>query len=93
MNCVDWSQAAAYCSSVGTRLPTEQEWEAACSGAEHLKFPYGAALEKERCLIQSKKTKGPATYEVTVSRDGKRVKIQLSPEGKVLGTEEKKPKH
>jgi len=34
MNCVDWQQADAYCSSQGGRLPTEFEWRWAAGGRE-----------------------------------------------------------
>jgi formylglycine-generating enzyme required for sulfatase activity len=41
INCVDWNQAVAYCSAQGKRLPTEDEWEWAATGARATKFPWG----------------------------------------------------
>jgi len=44
MNCVNWAEAGAFCTWLGGRLPTSQEWEyAAASGKPGKTFPWGEA--------------------------------------------------
>ncbi len=44
MNCLDWSEANAYCQAQGKRLPTEQEWMwVALGGEENRRNPWGPA--------------------------------------------------
>lgn len=45
---VSWNDAFEYAKSVGKRLPTEDEWEAAARGPKGLRFPWGAAYESGR---------------------------------------------
>jgi formylglycine-generating enzyme required for sulfatase activity len=72
INCVDWSQASAYCHWLGGRLPSGAEWEAAAkSGGGHL-YPWGSdAPVKTRCVYYpSTRTSPVASFPAGASNIG-----------------------
>ena len=56
---VDWPDAVKLCQGAGKHLCSEDEWQTACSGPDHLPFPYGQQFEKGRCLSQAPKVREP----------------------------------
>jgi sulfatase modifying factor 1 len=53
VNGVDWPTALAYCVSLGARLPTEAEWEAAASNGQGSMFPWSAPATRDQSIDTS----------------------------------------
>jgi len=51
VNCLDWSQAVAYCASVGGRLPNEPEWERAARAGSISRYPWGEQVSCREAIL------------------------------------------
>ncbi len=56
---VDWNDAFEYAKWAGKRLPTEQEWEVAASGKDHLLYPWGNEWKDGKANTKEMGTPGP----------------------------------
>ncbi|HKB16358.1 MAG TPA: SUMF1/EgtB/PvdO family nonheme iron enzyme, partial [Planctomycetota bacterium] len=48
---VSWEDALAFAEASGKRLPTDEEWEAACRGREANRFPWGPSFAEDHANV------------------------------------------
>lgn len=63
INCVDWSQALAYCEWRGRRLPYEAEWEKAARAGSASRYPWGQTVDCRQAILDDGKTAGSVPDE------------------------------
>jgi len=63
INCVDWSNAAAYCQWVGARLPFEAEWEKAARAGTTTVYPWGNNVNCKQAILDDGITQGSVKGE------------------------------
>jgi len=58
-NMVSQDAASRLCTSVGKRLCSIEEWQAACKGNSNARYPYGSAYNQTKCATDLKSAKEP----------------------------------
>lgn len=67
---VSWRDASDYCSWRGGRLPTEDEWEAACRGTTSRIFPWGDQWISEAAHVESGGTASVHSHTAGATPEG-----------------------
>ncbi|GBU24597.1 hypothetical protein R83H12_01231 [Fibrobacteria bacterium R8-3-H12] len=58
-NMVNQDAASRLCASVGKRLCSIDEWQAACKGNSNSRYPYGSTYNQTKCATDLKSAKEP----------------------------------